>query len=54
MALDVIDLACASARMDHRGTVAQRDVDQILEQLTDVPLQDHRRKERVSRLLIES
>ena len=50
-ALDVIDLACASARMDHRGTVAQRDVDQILEQLTDVPLQDHRRKERVMQRL---
>ena len=50
-ALDVIDLACASARMDHRGTVAQRDVDQILEQLTDVPLQDRRRKDRVMQRL---
>ena len=41
----------ASARMDHRGTVAQRDVDQILEQLTDVPLQDRRRKDRVMQRL---
>ena len=50
-ALDVIDLACASARMDHRDQVSRQDIDQILQQLTDVPLQDRNRKDRVMQRL---
>ncbi len=45
-ALDVLDMACVSARIAGRNQVEQQDIDEVLQQLTEVPVQDRHRGER--------
>lgn len=42
-AIDVLDLACVEAKMNHRLTVAESDINLVLQQLTNIPLTNHNR-----------
>lgn len=46
-ALDVIDLACVSAVMNKRRSVSRQDIEEVIQQLTDVPVADRNRIARV-------